>query len=402
MEEKGWKDKIKEYLNHKDMFERVPNADGSKCFWRIREGHEESIPEVHSCSTCGERFGKDTYLKAHLVQENHEQQQSDTKQHHNNEDANDKFAQNDMRLRLKLTHDDELDHNLLKEKVKPYLRKGEYFQCPKCLVKKKRSNDLLQHMRRLHFLGEFSCLQCGAEAEYADDLLEHMKQSKHIQDPSVQCPLCGGKVSMYELKSHYKECFYRKDKENSVCTTCGKLIRKTSMRFHQRMHLREQGLGEEDAKSKIYYYCDICGKKVTTATGLATHKRDIHNPAPVTCSVCGLIFPSKPKLRIHYDREHNPKQCEHCDYKTGNTQQLERHMAKHFDPKFKCSYCEKMLKSKRALDAHERDHTGERPYECNDCGKGFKSNSVLITHRKHVHKILTPGMTPIEKRVRKK
>ena len=58
-------------------------------------------------------------------------------------------------------------------------------------------------------------------------------------------------------------------------------------------------------------------------------------------------------------------------------------------PKFKCSYCEKMLKSKRVLDAHERDHTGEIPFECNDCGKGFKSNSVLITHRKHVHKILT-------------
>ena len=166
--------------------------------------------------------------------------------------------------------------------------------------------------------------------------------------------------------------------------------------------MREQGISEEDAKSKICYYCDICGKKLTTASGLAIHKRDIHNPVPVACSVCGLTFPSKPKLRLHYDREHNPKQCEHCDYKTGNMQQLERHMAKHFDPKFKCSYCDKMLKSKRALEAHERDHTGERPYKCKECGKGFKSNSVLITHRKHVHKILTPGMTPIEKRVRKK
>ena len=39
-------------------------------------------------------------------------------------------------------------------------------------------------------------------------------------------------------------------------------------------------------------------------------------------------------------------------------------MAKHLDPKFKCSSCEKMLKSKRALDAHERDHTQGRYLFC--------------------------------------
>ena len=166
--------------------------------------------------------------------------------------------------------------------------------------------------------------------------------------------------------------------------------------------MREEGVTEVDAKSQIYFYCDICGKKVTSATGLATHKRDMHNPVPTTCPVCGLVFPSQYKFKYHYAGVHNPKQCEHCDYTAPNNNQLKQHMAKHFDPKFKCSYCEKMYKSKDSLEAHERDHTGERPFECPVCGKGFKSNSVLITHKKHVHKILTPGMTPIEKRARRK
>ena len=77
-------------------------------------------------------------------------------------------------------------------------------------------------------------------------------------------------------------------------------------------------------------------------------------------------------------------------------------MRKHSDPEFRCGYCEKMLKSRETLEVHEREHTGERPFECEACGKVFKSKTVLATHRKHVHKILTPGMKPIEKRVRRK
>ncbi|NWY66009.1 ZN774 protein, partial [Erithacus rubecula] len=30
---------------------------------------------------------------------------------------------------------------------------------------------------------------------------------------------------------------------------------------------------------------------------------------------------------------------------------------------------------------HYRTHRDERPYECHDCGKGFKHNSTLIRHR---------------------
>ena len=81
---------------------------------------------------------------------------------------------------------------------------------------------------------------------------------------------------------------------------------------------------------------------------------------------------------------------------------MRNHEKKHREPQFKCGFCEKMLKSRTALLAHEREHTGERPFVCAVCGNGYKADAVLRTHMKHVHKILGPGMKPIEKRVRKK
>ena len=90
--------------------------------------------------------------------------------------------------------------------------------------------------------------------------------------------------------------------------------------------------------------------------------------------------------------------CKVCDKRFGGKHRLESHMFRHGSAQFQCSYCDKKLRRKVALVIHEREHTGERPYSCPVCNKGFKSIPVLSTHTKHVHKIMTPRMKPIVER----
>ncbi|XP_070821809.1 zinc finger protein 1035 [Chaetodon trifascialis] len=46
-----------------------------------------------------------------------------------------------------------------------------------------------------------------------------------------------------------------------------------------------------------------------------------------------------------------------------------------------CHFCGKCFGTSQSLKKHERNHKGERPYRCLECGKGFKKRAYLIGHK---------------------
>jgi len=100
------------------------------------------------------------------------------------------------------------------------------------------------------------------------------------------------------------------------------------------------------------------------------------------CEVCSRVLSSATALECHR-RIHSgerPWVCERCGKGFPDGRGLRRHLHIHNPKTHQCKDCGKTFVYTFQLRNHQVIHTSEMAFECKVCGKGFKSKSTGATH----------------------
>ena len=87
------------------------------------------------------------------------------------------------------------------------------------------------------------------------------------------------------------------------------------------------------------------------------------------------------------ERPYNCEQCEVVSFKTKGD--LKSHMRVHGGVErweFPCNQCQKKFTKMSSLKTHTLLHTGEKPLKCSKCDKSFTQQGHLRSHARRAHK----------------
>uniref|UniRef100_W5MF79 Zinc finger protein 408 n=1 Tax=Lepisosteus oculatus TaxID=7918 RepID=W5MF79_LEPOC len=253
-------------------------------------------------------------------------------------------------------------------------RKYKCDECEKCFFQ-------LCHLKKHKFTHRdykpYLCNECGKSYSSQESFRAHVLQ--HKGERPFKCQHCDKTYGLKrDLKEH--EVLHTGERPFS-CDICGKsFARRPSLRIHKEIHRMK----ELNVKVSKACKCTVCDKELANSGSLKNHMRLHTGERPYPCSHCGKTFRQRGNLlghlRIHTGEK--PYKCEYCEQRFSQIPELRRHLISHTGEVYLCPVCGKALRDPHTLRAHERLHSGDRPYKCDQCGKAYTLATKLRRHQK--------------------
>ncbi|XP_066107506.1 zinc finger protein 408 [Saccopteryx bilineata] len=252
-------------------------------------------------------------------------------------------------------------------------KQGRRYRCGEC------GKAFLQlcHLKKHAFVHTghkpFLCTECGKSYSSEESFKAHMLGHRGVRPfPCPQCDKAYG--TRRDLKEHQ---VVHSGARPFACDQCGKAFaRRPSLRLHRKTH--------QVPATPAPCPCPVCGRPLANQGSLRNHMRLHTGEKPFLCPHCGRAFRQRGNLRGHL-RLHTgerPYRCPHCADAFPQLPELRRHLISHTGEAHLCPVCGKALRDPHTLRAHERLHSGERPFPCPQCGRAYTLATKLRRHLK--------------------
>ena len=318
----------------------------------------------------------------------------------------------DKQVKKELTDENEIKEAESEIKSGP-LNKTDY--CTLCHKQFKMRKYLMKHMSKIHRGSEkldpkrikteefeFKCPECSQTFTSKFYLTKHLLRSHGKHDLTVYCKLCKQEFRFARyLKRHKKSVhseemhFFENDtddlEESYKCSECNEtFVTEKIAKYHQlRKHVNTKGEKRQKTKIKTEPLpCKLCKHDFRMKKYLDRHKKSVHTnelhffekdefdqEEKFPCSICSEAFVTENSLKYHQSKKHEEKRQ---------------------DPNNTCDQCGKVFKENKYLRTHkEVSHGGGgstssaqidqiEKRKCKLCGTQFSEKSSAWNMRRHM------------------
>ena len=185
-----------------------------------------------------------------------------------------------------------------------------------------------------------------------------------------------------------------------VCSDCGQTFQTLdNLQKHRvKVHLTISQNG--DKTQERHQTSFKIPKKESTKFELSDHlnlgsgeKKETVQKALTLNGVCLICLKKVQYMKRHLDIHSGERryECKDCGKNFGRLDKLKRHGLIHnpYANKFECSKCESNFLVPDKLKRHMVAHSSERPIQCLICKLNFKRRDCLTLHKKKVHSLIS-------------